>query len=199
MDICRKVYVLALLLTVQSSIVVFGAHAFNNKLNTCLPTKSYINNYEPAVFNTTNNLLRLYDQTKNVHGKEILLIGTVVDQGCNPVPSAKIFMWQKDIYGKYPYQTLRPQANKMIYIDKNSAFIGSGTAISNNVGAFTFITLLPGTTIKNDKAHINLRIEIQNDVALQTKIAIRDMEIIDFDTQQELPVYQFRIVIPQPK
>ena len=51
-----------------------------------------MNNYEPAAFNPTNNLLRKSGADPLYCGEKILLDLEVVDKNCVPISDAKIYL-----------------------------------------------------------------------------------------------------------
>jgi protocatechuate 3,4-dioxygenase beta subunit len=162
-------------------------------LNRCIPTKAYINNYEPAHFNTTNNLLRKSGSTPLYCGQKILLDLEMVDQNCVPISDAKIYLWQVGCDKKYPYKPLRPSAHKKMFNKAGSStFLGSGIATTNNTGAAKFLTIFP-PAIGQEAANVNIRVEHKDLGAFQTKIFLKNHDMIDGDDYQAIHV---RIVTP---
>ncbi len=133
-----------------------------NKLNFCTISKETSNDYEPEEFSTSNNLLRKPGQNALFCGERIIVHGRVLDKNCVPVSDAKVYMWQVDCNGKYPYKTLKNKINEAM-IDKNSSttFLGNGTATTNNKGEFHFITVYP-LEAQNMLSHVNFRVKHNN-------------------------------------
>ncbi|MES2215190.1 MAG: dioxygenase [Pseudomonadota bacterium] len=143
---------------------------YKNRLNTCTPTKEVINNYEPIVFQPSNNLLHKAGLAPIFCGEKMLLKGKVLDKNCVPVSDAKIYAWQAGCDGKYPYKPLRKSVNQShINLESASSFQGSGTATSNNNGEFQFITIRPTSSSK-----INIRVEHMLLGTIQTAFAPTD-------------------------
>ena len=178
---------------------------FPNKLNHCNITKSHINDYEPANFQTTNNLLRSTGEHLVYCGGKIIITGKVLDQNCVPVSDAKVYLWQVGCDGKYPYYPLRNRINKkMLNLSNGSSFTGSGIATTNNEGEFHFITIYPPSTT-HEKSNVNIRVEHRNLGTLQTKFYLLDSNILTNDTEinpilstiiEDATVYNFNIIMP---
>lgn len=176
--------------------------------NFCTVTKTTTNDYEPAVFEKSNNLLRKTGQESIISGDRIVIYGKVLDQNCLPVSDAKVYIWQVNGQGKYPYEPLRNIAkNHLIDIDKHSSFTGNGIATTNNQGEFIFITIKPHS-VHNLKSHINVRAEHYIFKDIQSRFILDDSKIIEFDNNQisnsifkyakenDLNIYNFEIVMP---
>jgi protocatechuate 3,4-dioxygenase beta subunit len=112
-------------------------------------------------------------------------------------------MWQVDSNGKYPYQTLRGHTSKKLANTK-STFLGSGTAVTNNLGEFAFITIYPVSKIN----YVNLRVEAGESVkslesnrvqTLQTRIYLRKPSKILYndDADYKDNEYYFDVVVPR--
>jgi protocatechuate 3,4-dioxygenase beta subunit len=162
-------------------------------LNKCIPAKPYINNYEPAKFNSTNNLLRKSGVDPLFCGQKILLNIDVVDKNCVPLSDVKIYLWQVGCDKKYPYEPLRPAANKkMFHRAGNSTFLGSGIATTNNLGEVKFLTVYP-PAFGPEAEHINIRLEHKDLGVFQTKIFLKNYDLIEDDDYEMIDV---RIVTP---
>ncbi len=187
-----------------------GCDAFLiNKLNFCKITKEdNSNNYEPENFETTNNLLRETGQGSLYCGEKIIISGTVVDQNCVPISDAKVYIWQTDCKGKYPYIPLKTSVNKkLIDIRQNLTFTGNGVATTNNNGEFHFLTLYPAS-IHNMASHVNVRIEHRTVGTLQTNLVLKNHKIENAEYYPELKsiyetasknnisIYNYQIVLP---
>lgn len=145
---------------------------FLNKLNSCKKSKEYIDNYEPKVFNKSNNLLRLVGGVEVFQGNKIALLGRLVDKRCNPIKYAKVLIWQVGEDSKYPYSFLRSIAKESMSsvndFRKKSTFLGSGTTFSDNKGEFKFVSVFPGK-IAGEAPYINIRVEADG-YSFQTKV-----------------------------
>jgi len=145
---------------------------FANKLNVCKKSKEYTNNYEPKVFNKSNNLLRLEGGVEVFKGNKIALFGRIVDRKCQPIKYTKILIWQVGEDSKYPYAFLRSSANEsmssVLDFRKRSTFLGSGTTFSDNNGEFKFVSVFP-SGIGKESSYVNIRIEADG-YSFQTKV-----------------------------
>jgi len=165
----------------------------NDLLNKCIPAKPYINNYEPAIFNSTNNLLRKSGADPLFCGRKILLNLEVVDKNCVPLSDAKIYLWQVGCDKKYPYEPLRPSAHKTFFHkSKGSTFLGSGISTVNNLGVAKFLTIYP-PKLGNEASHINIRIEHKDFGSFQTKIFLDNYELLE---SHDYEIMDARIVTP---
>lgn len=142
----------------------------HGKLRSCVTTKAAMNDYEPEIFEPSNNLLRRNGKNPIFCGKKIIIKGRVVDNKCVPVSDAKVYLWQVGCDGKYPYKPLRTKVNMSKFnLSKNaSTFQGSGVATTNNKGEFTFITIYP-TKSDSKSPYINFRVSHRDLGILQIK------------------------------
>jgi protocatechuate 3,4-dioxygenase, beta subunit len=160
----------------------------------CIPNHQAIDNNEPEVFNTTNNLLRITGQEGLFCGQKILLNLEVVDKNCVPISDAKVYLWQVGCDHKFPYKPLRTKVNHHLFNHKaGSTFTGSGIATTNNVGKSKFLTIYPSDEGKKSSSHINIRIEHAKLGTFQTQIILKDHILIEEDDYDTLNV---RIVTP---
>jgi protocatechuate 3,4-dioxygenase beta subunit len=179
-----------------------------NKLNFCKITKQAENNYEPENFETTNNLLREAGQESLYCGEKIIISGVVVDQNCVPVSDAKVYIWQINCKGKYPYKPLKNDINeKLIDINKILTFTGNGVATTNNKGEFHFITVYP-PAIHNIASHVNIRVEHRTIGRLQTRLMLKGHKIespeyypelrsiYEVASKKNIGIYNYQIVMP---
>ena len=177
----KKLYLLIALIAAAPNVHADPNKTYHNAFNTCYPTKAAINNYEPKVFETSNNLMRKPGGNPVVCGEKLILRGRVLDKNCVPVADAKVYLWQVGCDGKYPYEPLRNVADsKYINIHSGSSFTGNGAATTDNNGEFQFITIYPAKS-EHHKRNINIRIEHRELEALQTQIdPIAGNETYDF-------------------
>lgn len=195
------------LLTLFSLFVVANDRLneyYPNNLNRCEVTKFESNDYEPESFQTTNNLLRLPGNEPVYCGQKIIIKGVLLDQKCVPVQDAKIYLWQVNCNGKYPYKPLRSRVKKnMIAVSTGSTFQGSGIATTNNKGEFYFITIMPPVIHDSKMPYVNVRVESRKLGKTQTKLFFsseklnNSSEIIDpmLSNISDIPIYDFKIVI----
>ncbi len=105
----------------------------------------------PDNFSTSNNLAKKVGSFYRAFGEVIFVQGTVTDSFGVPVEGAIIEIWQANAAGKY-HTLLDPDSE---YIDKY--FNMSGRAVTDNLGAYDFITIMPGSS-PGRAPHINANI-----------------------------------------
>jgi protocatechuate 3,4-dioxygenase beta subunit len=88
----------------------------------------------PVPMNLTNNLRRGEGSPEVASGTPIYIQGTVRDEMCVPIPGVKVELWHADTKGRY-------LGDK----DVDPYFVGSGTAVTDNMGQYTFLSVLPDT------------------------------------------------------
>ena len=105
----------------------------------------------PDTFSTTNNLAKKAGSFYRAYGEIVYIQGTVTDSFGVPIHNAVIEIWQTNSAGKY--HTLLESGSG--YVDK--FFSMSGRAISDNLGNYHFITIMPGAT-SGRAPHVNFNI-----------------------------------------
>jgi protocatechuate 3,4-dioxygenase beta subunit len=102
-----------------------------------------------------NNLLRKPGSARRANGQYVQIVGHVVDEDCLPIPDVEVQIWQTDSAGKYEddYDTNSEWEPVSKTYDKNFGY--SGAAQTNNLGEFSFITILPAMYNKDLAPHIN--------------------------------------------
>ncbi len=191
-------------------IIIFLAQSViaSEHSNFCTVTKTTLNDYEPNMFEKSNNLLKKSGQEIIVSGEKIVIYGRLLDQHCLPISDAKIYIWQVDGHEKYLYLPLRNVAkNNFIKIDNTTSFTGNGTATTNNKGEFVFITIKP-KNVHDLPSHINIRAEHYIFKDIQTRLNISDNQIMDIEDNpssnliikyaqdNNLEIYGYEIVMP---
>ena len=71
-------------------------------------------------------------------GERIIVSGRVLDEGGRPIPDALVEVWQANAAGRYRHAN----DNHPAPIDPN--FIGSGRALTDAEGKYSFVTVKPG-------------------------------------------------------
>ena len=106
-----------------------------------------------AAIVTNNNLVLPTGKAVYAKGQILNISGRVLDKNCVPVSDAVIDIWQTDMEGKYITSTANERANPYPH------FTGSGRAVTDNMGHYSFTTVFPGVeysmeevTEVNDKA-----------------------------------------------
>ncbi len=117
----------------------------------------------PLIFATSNNLIKKPGSFYRAFGEVIFLQGKVLDSFGVPISGAVIEIWQANAAGKY-HTLLEPDSE---YIDKY--FNMSGRAVTDNLGNYFFITIMPGS-IAGRAPHINANIYHVKFGKLQTEI-----------------------------
>lgn len=114
-----------------------------------------------------NNLWRYVGSANFAEGIYIKIIGKVLDGDCVPISNAVIEIWQLDnngydsnYYTNLPTHNLTLTMQSMQKADKY--FVGSGTAITDNLGRYTIYTIIPGTDSKRRVPHINFMVNHKN-------------------------------------
>ena len=98
----------------------------------------------------TNNLRRKQGSPEFAMGDFITISGRILDSDCVPVEGAIVEIWQANALGVNQFGT-----KDYAQVDPN--FLESGTIITDNLGSYSFLTIMPGAT--NDHApHVNFRI-----------------------------------------
>ncbi len=105
----------------------------------------------PNVFATSNNLAKKTGSFYRAFGEIIFIQGTVVDSFNVPIEGVVVEIWQTNAAGKY-HTLLEPNSE---YIDKY--FSMSGRAITDNMGNYHFITIMPGSN-PGRAPHINMNV-----------------------------------------
>lgn len=129
-------------------LLVMGAHtasAENRLPVSCPVTKEvFSSDAEPREFHKTNNLRRDIGSAVTASGVPVFIKGRLTDARCVPIAQAIVELWQVDGDGNS--------------LKHKEEFIGSGTASTDNLGRFEFLTVLPGAS-KNDGKRVNVRVK----------------------------------------
>jgi protocatechuate 3,4-dioxygenase beta subunit len=118
---------------------------------------------KPDRFNNSNNLVKKTGSFYRAFGEIVLLQGQVTDSFGVPVVNATIEIWQANSAGKY-HNLLEPDSE---YIDRY--FNMSGRAVTDNLGYYNFITIIPGS-VANRAPHINMNLRHKNFGTLETEM-----------------------------
>jgi protocatechuate 3,4-dioxygenase beta subunit len=121
-------------------------------------------------FNTSANLLRKATKVRRAQGEYMLLKGKVLDRNCVPVQNAVIHIWQPDNNGYYEDSYPKPNRKDTNLAQGVDPYFGyTGTARTDNLGNFAFLTIFPGSLAKN-APHINYIIQHRDFEDLASKI-----------------------------
>lgn len=130
----------------------------------------------PEVFVTSNNLARKTGSFYRAFGEVIFVQGTVSDSFGVPIEGAVVEIWQTNSAGKY-HSLLEPDSE---YIDEY--FNMSGRSITDNLGNYHFITIMPGSH-PGRAPHINMNIYHPRFGKIETEMYFEDHPYNDTDYQ----------------
>jgi len=105
----------------------------------------------PETFFSSNNLIKKTGSFYRGFGEVIFFRGIITDSFGVPINNAIVEIWQANSAGKY-HSLLESNSE---YIDPY--FNMSGKAITNNVGEYNFITIMPGSKVGR-APHININV-----------------------------------------
>ena len=120
----------------------------------------------PLPLDTDNDLLILNDAINPAVGEITHLSGTVMDRKGNPIPNARVEIWQVDGKGVY----LHPKGGDRKLQDKN--FQGFGRFITNLKGQYYFRTVKP-VSYPGRTPHIHVAVYVKNKRVLTTQCLIK--------------------------
>jgi protocatechuate 3,4-dioxygenase beta subunit len=109
---------------------------------------------------STNNLRRKQGSPEFALGDFVTVEGRVVDSNCVPVEGAIVEIWQANALGINQYETTDYKK-----IDPN--FLESGSILTDNLGHYSFLTIMPGAT-EVRAPHINFRITHDDFMPMET-------------------------------
>lgn len=128
----------------------FAATPPDSIITKCTLTPSGKAAYVPKEFGMTNNLRQKTGSIEIAEGEPIRIYGRVFDRRCVPLSGVKVQLWHEDEKGNYVKQ--RPsELLRTLY--KAPYFIGSGTADTNNIGHFTFYSIMPKNHLLHFRIH----------------------------------------------
>ena len=110
-------------------------------LTECKPTPVATNESYPgeAKIVKSSKLPRPAGKAEFALGQLVYLSGRVLDENCVPVVGAVVDIWQTDSRGRYRYP------DKGSLVNPYPVFAGSGRAVTDNLGRYSFITIYPGS------------------------------------------------------
>jgi protocatechuate 3,4-dioxygenase beta subunit len=130
----------------------------------------------PSYFETSNNLAKKAGSFYRAFGEIIFIQGKVTDSFNVPINGAIIEIWQTNSAGKY-HSLLEPNSE---YIDKY--FSMSGRAVSDNLGNYYFVTIMPGSYLGR-APHINMNIYHQKFGKIETEFYFENHPLNQKDYQ----------------
>lgn len=179
-------------------------------INNCHITPAIWSEFTPPPFNTSNNLRRKAGSDKFAQGQFINIIGQVLDSNCIPVSDANVKIWHANAMGVYENDT-------DIFEDKDPDFTGSGYTVTDNLGRFSFFTIMPAASGKR-APHVKFSIShymlnpletemffpeqylTKKDPVLNRQIAAADRNFliaktVKYDNIENADVYEFNITL----
>jgi len=161
----------------------------------CPPTPIIWDAFPKPQIYMGNNLWRQAGSAEFAEGIFIKITGRAIDSNCVPVNSAVIEIWQCDSYGKdinvYENELVYPNADP-IGADPN--FVGSGSVTTDNLGYYTFYTVVPGKGKDGLPPHINFYVHHQDFRDLETKMFFSNE--VNSLTKDMSPLQQ-RLLLPK--
>ncbi len=130
----------------------------------------------PDHFSTTNNLAKKPGSFYRAFGEVIFVQGIVRDSFGVPITGAIIEIWQANSAGKY--HSLLDASSE--YVDKY--FSMSGKAVSDNLGNYSFITIMPGANAGR-APHINMNLYHPKFGKLETEMYFENHPFNETDYQ----------------
>ncbi|MGN7618603.1 MAG: protocatechuate 3,4-dioxygenase [Ehrlichia sp.] len=117
---------------------------------------------KPSKFSSSNNLRHKISSPLTADGELIYIVGRVTDINCIPVKDANIFIWHANTYGIYQHDQANDITSELIPEELDMydyQFIGSGKAVTDNLGNYSFITVMPGINNKNRVPQVHFMIQ----------------------------------------
>ncbi|KJV69104.1 protocatechuate 3,4-dioxygenase [Candidatus Neoehrlichia procyonis] len=145
------------ILVIVFVIFAFEVNAIDPVIMNCVETPEIYNIQDkPKDFYMSNNLRRKVGSAVTAKGELIYIVGRVTDVNCIPVENVNVFMWQANTYGIYQNDFNGTEIHTDNKYDEN--FSGSGKATTDNLGNYSFITVMPGK-YSNRVPHVNFMLQ----------------------------------------
>lgn len=117
--------------------------------------------------NRTNDLRKAAENVKFYQGQEIIIKGIVSDKNCIPISDATVEIWQADSEGNINFSDFKTMLS-------DGKFLGSGACVTDNLGQYDFITVMPGKINDRRAPHINVRVKHPNFPPFETIMYFAD-------------------------
>jgi len=182
----------------------------------CPITPDIEDNMQVPQIYKTNNLRRKVGYATFAKGKFIRITGIITDSFCVPIKNATVQIWHVDSDGKYKSTPTDGYLNdSLLYSKQNERFeksddhdiadenfTGSGSTISDNLGRFTFLSIIPGGSkpivnfrvIHKDFDDLKTVMYFNQDPNLDQSLVAKKLGYIETDQYKE-DVYQCNITI----
>ncbi|MET0154804.1 MAG: hypothetical protein ABW189_01700 [Rickettsiales bacterium] len=125
---------------------------------------------KPEEMRRSNNLWRRTGSVDHAAGQYIRIDGVVRDANCMPVSGAHVTMWQRDQAGMYEARYRRIVENPLRHPEYDPNFGYSGQTDTDNLGEFSFISIMPGVQNYATPPHLNVEIRHEDFKTLTTRI-----------------------------
>lgn len=132
--------------------------------------------------NKSNNLIRKAGAARRAQGHYVRIHGKIVDANCAPVQGAVVKIWQADHAGKYEHQYQLKSEWDVRDESYDKYFAYSGTARTDNLGHFSFVTILPGIDEVATAPHINFSVTHDDFEQLNTRMYFNKHPRNDIDS-----------------
>lgn len=126
-------------------------------VRSCKVTPSVLHEVKVPQIYKTNNLRKRTGYATYANGQFIKIAGVVTDSNCVPISNVTVQMWQADSNGIYKehnpngylhdevmYRKQIGRFSMSFHKKSDENFTGSGSTVTNNLGRFTFLSVMPG-------------------------------------------------------
>lgn len=125
------------------------------KITPSFQTEKLYGAMEMAPENPTNNLRRASGSTFFAKGVPLLIEGRIFDIAGKPISNVRVKVVQANHFGSYNFLL---DADSAVY---DPHFMSSGTSVTNNLGEYSFLTIMPGY-YKNRAPHLHITISYKD-------------------------------------
>ncbi|WP_231243008.1 protocatechuate 3,4-dioxygenase [Ehrlichia canis] len=137
----------------MSTAYTYNALAVDPVLVNCKKTPEiYDISNKPSKFSLSNNLRRKTGTPLTADGELIYIVGRVTDENCIPIANANVLIWHTNAHGIYQ-DNQGPSGKSELILEEldmyDYNFNGSGKSVTDNLGNYSFITIVPGTNSQN--------------------------------------------------
>ncbi|ABD44803.1 dioxygenase family protein [Ehrlichia chaffeensis str. Heartland] len=153
----------SLLCLLISITCTYDALAIDPILVHCQKTPEIFDlNNKPSKFSLSNNLRRKMSSPLAADGELIYIVGKVTNTNCIPIANANVFIWHTNAHGIYQDSQDDKHKSELILEELDMydyQFIGSGKSVTDNLGNYSFITIIPGINKKNKVPRIHFLLQ----------------------------------------
>ena len=103
----------------------------------------------------------------------INIVGRVTDSNCIPITGAVVRIWQANAFGVY-------EDDPSVFNNKDPNFVGSGSITTDNLGNYSFFTVMPAANGKR-APHIKFSVYYQGLKAIETEMFFPDQYLTSKD------------------